>query len=66
MDRFKVVVEGPRKYVVQDLKHGQEDIAWFFTFDLCQQFITYMNQKEALINLIYKQVNDEFDKDFKD
>ena len=65
MDRFKIVVAGGKKYIVHDLKYGDEEVAWFFSFDLCQQFIEYMNQKDKLVNLIHKHANASFEEDFE-
>lgn len=66
MDRFQIVVMGGRRYVVHDLKYGDEEVATFHSFDLCQQFIEYMNQKDKLVNLIHKHATFDFEEDFKE
>jgi hypothetical protein len=65
MDRYKIVVAGGRKYIIHDTKYGDNEVAWFFDFDLCQQFIQYQNLKDKLINLIDKHATDDFDREFE-
>lgn len=64
MQRFQIspIIQG---YEIIDLKYGQGLLATFKDFEKALQYVAFLNKKEDLIELIYKQVNDDLEESFK-